>query len=53
MTVGEAWLQTMLRLRLDTTTADDAAAGWDGGTYRAWTDGAVVGRDADGLGLGR
>src|SRR5207342_2689804 len=30
MTVGEAWLQTMLRLRLDHATADDAAAGWDG-----------------------
>jgi hypothetical protein len=42
MTVGEAWLQTMLRLRLDHGTADDAAAGWDGGTYRAWTDGDAV-----------
>lgn len=42
MTVGEAWLQTMLRLRLDNGTADDAAAGWDGGTYRAWTDGDSV-----------
>ncbi len=42
MTVGEAWLQTMLRLRLDHATADDAAAGWDGGTYRAWTDGDAV-----------
>lgn len=42
MTVGEAWLQTMLRLRLDRATADDAAAGWDGGTYRAWTDGDAV-----------
>ena len=42
MTVGEAWLQTMLRLRLDHATADDAAAGWDGGTYRAWTDGEAV-----------
>ncbi len=42
MTVGEAWLQTMLRLRLDHATADDAAAGWDGGTYRAWTDGNAV-----------
>jgi hypothetical protein len=42
MTVGEEWLQTMLRLRLDHATADDAAAGWDGGTYRAWTDGDAV-----------
>jgi hypothetical protein len=42
MTVGEAWLQTMLRLRLDHGLADDAAAGWDGGTYRAWTDGHAV-----------
>ena len=42
MTVGEAWLQTMLRLRLDNGTADAAAAGWDGGTYRAWTDGDAV-----------
>ncbi|MEO8475435.1 MAG: hypothetical protein ABI572_00105 [Actinomycetota bacterium] len=42
MTVGEAWLQTMLRLRLDRATADEAAAGWDGGTYRAWTDGDGV-----------
>ena len=42
MTVGEAWLQTMLRLRLDREMADAAAAGWDGGTYRAWTDGDAV-----------
>jgi hypothetical protein len=42
MTVGEAWLQTMLRLRLDHATADVAAAGWDGGTYRAWTNGDAV-----------
>jgi hypothetical protein len=40
--VGEAWLQTMLRLRLDRDTADAAAAGWDGGTYRAWTSGGAV-----------
>jgi uncharacterized protein (DUF779 family) len=42
MAVGEAWLQTMLRLRLDHATADAAAAGWDGGTYRAWTNGDAV-----------
>jgi hypothetical protein len=39
MTVGEAWLQLMLALRLDADDADRAAAGWDGGLYRAWTDG--------------
>ena len=40
MTVGEAWLQIMLALRLDAGDAERAAAGWDGGLYRAWTDGA-------------
>lgn len=40
MVAGEAWLRTMLRLGIDTDEADAAAAGWDGGTYRAWTDGA-------------
>jgi hypothetical protein len=40
MTVGEAWLQLMLELRLDTGDAERAAAGWDGGLYRAWTDGS-------------
>ena len=39
MTVGEAWLQLMLALRLDADDAERAAAGWDGGIYRAWTDG--------------
>ena len=39
MQVGEAWLQAMLELRLDASTADAAAAGWDGGLYRAFTDG--------------
>jgi hypothetical protein len=39
MTVGEAWLQLMLALRLDAGDAARAAAGWDGGLYRAWTDG--------------
>ena len=42
MDVGEEWLDAMLRLRLDSTTADDAAAGWDGGVYRAWSDGTDV-----------
>jgi hypothetical protein len=40
MTVGEAWLQLMLALRLDADVAARAAAGWDGGIYRAWTDGS-------------
>lgn len=39
MTVGEVWLQLMLQLRLDADAADRAATGWDGGIYRAWTDG--------------
>jgi hypothetical protein len=44
MQVGEAWLQAMLALRLGDTTAEAASAGWDGGVYRAFTDGrdAVV-----------
>ncbi len=39
MTIGEEWLQTALGLRLDGSEASAAAAGWDGGTYRAWSDG--------------
>jgi hypothetical protein len=39
MAVGEAWLQVALGLRLDGSDAGAAAAGWDGGTYRAWSDG--------------
>ena len=39
MTVGEVWLQLMLELRMDADDAGRAAAGWDGGLYRAWTDG--------------
>jgi hypothetical protein len=42
MQVGEEWLREMLGLRIDRSTADAAAAGWDGGTYRAWTDGDRV-----------
>jgi hypothetical protein len=42
MAVGEAWLQVALGLRLDGSDAADAAAGWDGGTYRAWSDGDEV-----------
>jgi hypothetical protein len=42
MTIGEEWLRAMLALRLDADLADDAAAGWDGGAYRAFTDGRDV-----------
>jgi hypothetical protein len=42
MQVGEEWLRAMLRLRLDGGAADAAAAGWDGGIYRAWSDGTDV-----------
>lgn len=40
MAIGEAWLQIALGLRLDGSDAGAAAAGWDGGTYRAWSDGS-------------
>lgn len=40
--VGEAWLAIALGLRLPSSTAEEAAAGWDGGLYRAWTDGERV-----------
>jgi hypothetical protein len=39
MVVGEQWLRAMLALRLDRDQAADAAAGWDGAAYRAWSDG--------------
>ncbi len=42
MDVGEQWLRAMLALHLDDGEADLAAAGWDGGVYRAWTDGTDV-----------
>jgi hypothetical protein len=42
MQVGEEWLRAMLRLRLEGGAADAAAAGWDGGIYRAWSDGTDV-----------
>ena len=42
MGVGEAFLWIMLGLRLPPVTAEAAAAGWDGGTYRAWSDGEHV-----------
>jgi hypothetical protein len=39
MTIGEAWLSMALGLRLDGSQAEEATAGWDGGIYRAWSDG--------------
>ncbi|MDQ4107873.1 MAG: hypothetical protein M3138_03580, partial [Actinomycetota bacterium] len=42
MVVGEVWLKALLNLQLDEPTAASAAAGWDGGIYRAWSDGADV-----------
>ena len=38
-TVGEAWLSIAFGLRLSSSDAASAAAGWDGGIYRAWSDG--------------
>ena len=40
--VGEQWLGVMLRLRISDDQADSAAAGWDGGEYRAWANGDEV-----------
>jgi hypothetical protein len=42
MVVGELWLKILLHLRLDDVVAAPAAAGWNGGIYRAWTDGDDV-----------
>ena len=42
MTIGEEWLRAMLALRLPEHEADAAAAGWDGGGYRAFSDGDHV-----------
>jgi hypothetical protein len=39
MIVGEVWLKALLNLRLEEDAAASAAAGWDGGIYRAWSDG--------------
>ncbi len=39
MDVGEEWLSILLDLRLDSSQATSAAAGWDGAIYRAWSDG--------------
>lgn len=40
--VGEAWIALMLRLRLDGSESAQASSGWDGGIYRAWSDGEEV-----------
>lgn len=40
--VGESFLSIMIGLRLDAERADVAAAGWDGGIYRAWSNGDRV-----------
>jgi hypothetical protein len=42
MLVGELWLRVLLGLRLDEPVAERAASGWDGGIYRAWSDGEDV-----------
>jgi hypothetical protein len=38
--VGEEDLRVMLGLRLSTSVAQEAAAGWDGGQYLAWAKGS-------------
>jgi hypothetical protein len=40
--VGEAWLLRLLDLELPSSDATDAAAGWDGGQYRAWVNGSAA-----------
>jgi hypothetical protein len=42
MIVGELWLRVLLDTRIATSEASAAAAGWDGGIYRAWTGGDEV-----------
>jgi hypothetical protein len=37
--IGEEWLSALLALRSDQAIASSAAAGWDGGLARSWTDG--------------
>ena len=39
---GESWIASMLGLRVEWPTAEGAAAGWDGGLLRSWTDGDHV-----------
>jgi hypothetical protein len=40
--IGEEWLQNLLGLREDPLVSEPAAAGWDGGLYRAWQQGPHV-----------
>jgi hypothetical protein len=40
--VGEIWLDLAMNLRLDGGDSSQATAGWDGGIYRAWSDGDRV-----------
>jgi hypothetical protein len=40
--VGELWLRLLLELKLGQPAAREAAAGWDGGEYRAWARGDRV-----------
>lgn len=42
MVVGEVWLKALFNLRLEDDVAADAAAGWGGAIYRAWSDGEDV-----------
>jgi hypothetical protein len=42
MVVGELWLRLLLRTEVSAGQAERAADGWDGGIYRAWTDGDDV-----------
>jgi hypothetical protein len=42
MQVGEEFLSILLELRLDKGIAAVATAGWDGGIYRAWSNGDRV-----------
>ena len=42
MIVGELWLRTLLDTELPEAESSSAADGWDGGIYRAWTDGDEV-----------
>ncbi|MDP8957055.1 MAG: hypothetical protein M3N24_08875 [Actinomycetota bacterium] len=37
--VGEAWLHILLDLRIGPEESEQAAEGWDGGQYRAWSRG--------------
>jgi hypothetical protein len=40
--IGEEWLSLALGLRLPSSDAASAAAGWDGGISRTWSDGTHV-----------